>query len=205
MITVVVEGDTDIPFVDKLCAEVGLDVRLPVIDAAGKGRIDANLAGYARASSGSPHFLLRDLDNDAPCAPSWLLANAPQNAGEYFCLRIAVREIEAWFLADKESAAAMLHVAKSAIPLDPDAEADPTATIVALARRSNKPRIKNGLVPAAGTVRTVGPDYERWLIASAATWSVRRAIHRSDSLRRARKALVRLKEAWDAVLTGRQI
>jgi hypothetical protein len=202
VITVVVEGDTDIPFVDKLCAEVGLEVRLPVIDAAGKGGIDAKLAGYARAANGSPHLVLRDLDNDASCAASWLLANAPQNAGPYFCLRIAVREIEAWFLADAQNAAAKLHVASSAIPHDPDAEADPTATIVALARRSNKPRIKSGLVPAPGTARTVGPDYERWLIESAATWSVKRAIHRSDSLRRARKALARLKVSWDAVLTG---
>lgn len=200
MITVVVEGDTDVPFVSKLCVDVGLAIRLPIIDASGKGAIDAKLDGYAKAANGSPYLVVRDLDKDANCAPTWLAKRAPKQAGPFFSLRIAVREVEAWFLADAKNAAACLHVNEEAIPIDPDAELDPKARIVALARRSTKPAINKGLVPRAGVSRPVGPDYEGWLIKSGESWNISRALKRSDSLRRARVALQQLKKHWDAAL-----
>jgi hypothetical protein len=202
LITIVVEGDTDIPFVQRLCGDVGLSIRLPIVDASGKAGIDAKLNGYARAAAGSPHLVVRDLDHDADCAPEWLASNAPSDPGAFFCLRMAVREVEAWFLADAKNAAAALHVSETAIPIDPDAEPDPKATIVALARRSPKPQIKKGLIPRPGTSRLVGPAYESWLIESGASWNLDRALKRSASLRRARKALHSLKKAWESKLSG---
>ncbi|MBL8606256.1 MAG: hypothetical protein JNL38_03005 [Myxococcales bacterium] len=203
MITVVVEGDTDIPFVARLCEGVGIEIRLPVVDAAGKGAVDRDLDGYARAAQGSPYLVLRDLDQDAACAPAWLETNRPAITGKFFCLRLAVRAVEAWFLADAKTAAASLHLPLAKMPLAPDAEPDPTRTIVNLARSSPKPAIRRGLVPAAGAKRSVGPDYEGWLIRSAADWSLERALERSPSLAGAKRSLERLKGIWDGVLLGR--
>ena len=95
-ITVVVEGDTDIPIVRRLVASVGLDAREPVVDTGGKAALDRKLAGYARAGEHAPFAVVRDLDHDADCAPSWLAARAPAHQGGLFTLRLAVRAIEAW-------------------------------------------------------------------------------------------------------------
>ena len=57
-------------------------------------------------------------------------------AGPYFSLRLAVRAVEAWFLADVKAAAPALAVSERSLPAAPDEESDPKQTIVALARTS---------------------------------------------------------------------
>ncbi len=168
----------------------------------GRGGIDSRLSGYARAGAGSPWLVLRDLDRDAPCAPAWRAKHEPKPPGRFFALRMAVRAVEAWFLADTEAAARSLHVGVEALPVNPDAELDPKKTIVALARRSTKPAIKNGLVPKPGISRPAGPDYGRWFIVSAKGWSLERALPRSESLRRALTALRALREDWERAERG---
>ena len=196
MITVAVEGDTDIPFVTKLCKSAGFAVREPLLDAGGKASLDQRMVGFAKAGHGSPHLVLRDLDEDAECAPTWLGRNAPEEVGRFFELRLAVRAVEAWFLADAETAARCLHIATTRIPVAPDEEKDPKLTVVNLARSSTKPRIRVGLVPLPGVKRKAGRDYERWLLESAASWRLDRAMKRSPSLARAHSALRAMHIRW---------
>lgn len=54
------------------------------------------------------------------------------------CFRIAVREVEAWLLADAEQAAGFLAVPLARIPAEPETLPDPKATLIALAGRSRK-------------------------------------------------------------------
>lgn len=202
MISVVVEGDTDIPYVRKLCGHAGLDAYEPFIDRNGKSGIDATLPNWANAAKASPYLVLRDLDTDAGCAPEWIAEHAPKTVGKWFCLRIAVRAVEAWLLADATTLAKRLHIDETRVPRRPDDEADPKLTIVALARKSTKPAIRDGLVPRAGERRKVGPDYNGWLIDSGDTWSIERAMKRSPSLASAHRALVALRVAYQAFLEG---
>jgi hypothetical protein len=199
VITVAVEGDTDVPFVTRLCEESGFAVRAPLVSAGGKPSLDRMIPGLARAAHGSPHLVVRDLDQDAPCAAEWMKAHRPRDAGPYFCLRLAVRAVEAWFLADRAHAARSLHLTETRIPVRPDEEADPKRTIVELARRSSKPLLRRALVPEPGTSRKAGPGYASWLLEASLGWSFRRALVRSGSLARAHERLKKLREAWDAV------
>jgi len=105
--------------------------------------------------------------------------------------------VEAWFLADRETAAASLHIHERAIPRSPDSENDPKLTIVNLARGSTKPAIREALVPPRGFSRKAGPGYEAWLIRVSNRWSFKRAVKQSESLARAHRCLTTLREAWE--------
>jgi hypothetical protein len=201
VITVLVEGDTDVPFVSRLCEASGFQPRAPRV-ANGKHNLDPLIAGFARAGRGSPHLVLRDLDADSPCAADWVASNGPSSAGAYFALRLAVHAVEAWFLADRAAAAKALHIGEQKIPLRPDEEADPKRTIVQLARASTKASVRTAIVPTPGMSRKAGPGYEGWLIVASAAWSVDRAIANSPSLARALRRLTALCAAWESTQTG---
>lgn len=95
---VAVEGSTDAPVVRKVAALAGLELASPPIVKRGKGTLDKALRGYNAAATGSPWFVLRDLDHDAPC-PGGLVADLLPDPKPLMCLRIAVRAIEARLLA----------------------------------------------------------------------------------------------------------
>lgn len=190
------EGDTDFPVVEKLAADAGFEHLLP-IDAAGKGQIDPKLAPYDVAARHSPWLVLRDLDHDAPCAPTLVRELLP-TASRWMCFRVSVRAVEAWLMADADGFAKHFEVDRRHLPIDPDREKDPKATLVSLARRSHSTAIERAMVPAPGA--KVGPGYETELITFGSEgWSLDRAAKRSDSLRRARKALRGLGERWAKV------
>jgi len=194
MVTVVVEGDTDIPVVREIFKLVGLHFAAP-IDAGGKSRIDARIGGYNKAARGSPWFVLRDLDHDAECAALLVEQLVPAaNRADLLSLRIAEREAESWLLADRAGIAAYLHVSPTLITMNPDSLDDPKREIVGLARRSTRPAIVKGLVPPPGASVSVGPEYEGRIIEFAATkWRVSEARKNSPSLERCIRALRSLK------------
>jgi hypothetical protein len=198
VITVAVEGDTDVPFVTRLCEATGFTVRTPLVAAGGKHTLDPLIAGFARSAQWAPHLVVRDLDRDAPCAGAWIETNGPATSATFFALRLAVRAVEAWFLADRAVAAAALHVDEGRIPRLPDDEADPKLTIVNLARASSKPWVRAAIVPAQGMSRKAAAGYGGWLLGASARWSVERAMANSASLARAYRRLTELHKAWAA-------
>lgn len=200
-IAVVVEGDTDLPIVRKLVRDAGFRI-WPEIDCGGKGDIDKHLKGYNNAAKGSPWLVVRDLDHDAPCAGEFLKDRgfAPSR---WMCFRIAVREIEAWLLADAEGMARFLGVSESIIPKNPESEADPTISLVNLARKSKRRALRKALVPVVGSHTPVGPLYEAKIIEfGEKTWDLDRAASRSASLRRARECLQSLSVRWSRQIRG---
>jgi hypothetical protein len=200
-LSVVVEGDTDFPVMRKLAADAGLEIDLE-IDSAGKGMLDKKLKGYNNAAQGSPWLIVRDLDRDAPCAPKWIAKKrfVPSN---WMCFRIAVRELEAWLLADAEGLATFMNVEASWVPSDPDVLADPTVDLVNLARRARKGTVRRAMVPPPDSGAQVGALYEATIIEFGADhWSLDRAVARSPSLLRARTRLRSLGERWRAHVAG---
>jgi hypothetical protein len=203
MITVAVEGDTDVPIAKKLCGCVGLAVVEPIVASGGIGELDKMIPGFAHAARHAPHWILRDLDRAEDCAPIWMAKHAPRAAGPLFSLRLAVRAVEAWILADTNAVAAALGVPARRLPVAPDDERDPKVTLVNLARQSTKATIRKGLVPAPGVKRKAGAAYEAWLIEfGLTTWSVERALPRSPSLTKAHQALVRLEAQSRKIAAG---
>lgn len=200
-VALVVEGDTDLPIVRKLVADARLEVWTE-IDCGGKDALDASLRDYNNAAQGFPWFVLRDLDHDAPCAAAFLVACglAPSR---WMSFRVAVRELEAWLLADAQGLADFLGVSVTAVPGDPDAQEDPTVCIVNLARRSRRPAIKRAMVPSDGARTSVGPLYEAKIIEFGERhWNLERAVLRSDSLRRARLRIRELAQRWAVYIEG---
>lgn len=186
-----VEGMVDEAVLTRLVDEAGGRVG-PIYGKNGKSHLRRILGGYNNAARFSPWLVLVDLDQDVECAPplvaAWLPAPAPMMR-----LRVAVRAIEAWLLADRERLAGFLRVPATRLPLDPDAVPDPKRLLVDLARRSRRRDIREDMVPRAGSGRPVGAAYASRLMEFAATvWRPEVAAGCSDSLRRCRDRIAEL-------------
>lgn len=129
---VVVEGSTDVPGVRKVAALAGWELGQSPIETRGKGQLDKDLPGHNAAAQGSPWFVPRDMDHDAPC-PGALVAKLLPDPKPLIRFRIAVRATEAWLMADPDTLAAFLHVSPAQIPGNPEAEEDPKSAMVNLA------------------------------------------------------------------------
>lgn len=192
-ISAAVEGLVDESVVRRLIVHAGGAPGV-VYGKSGKHILRQKIDAYNRAARYSPWIVLVDLDSEADCAPpmreAWLPARAP-----HLCFRIAVRQVEAWLMADGESLAAYLSVARSQAPADPDALAHAKTAMVNLARLSRRPAIRKDMVPREGSGRAVGPAYTSRLIEYAeGRWRPDVAAERSDSLSRAIGCLRRLIE-----------
>ncbi len=191
VISAAVEGPLDEAVLQRLVLNAGALLGT-VYGKKGKQHLLDKIGGYNAAAQHNPWIVLIDLDSDGPCVGSlrqtWLPHPAP-----YMCFRVAVKEVEAWLLADRENVAAFLGVALSKVPLKPDTEPDPKLTIVNLARGSRKRDIREGLVARPGSGRVVGPAYTSYMIEYVATsWHPEAAIANSPSLGRCLICIQRL-------------
>jgi hypothetical protein len=190
-ISAAVEGLVDEAVVRRLIACAGGHPG-PVYGKNGKPALRQKINGYNNAARHTPWVVLVDLDADADCAPSlrhdWLPTPAPR-----LCFRVAIRQVEAWLMADAETLAAYLGVAKRIIPEDPESLPDGKTAMVDLSRQSRKRAIQQDMVPRPGSGRKVGPAYASRLIEYAqGYWRPEFAAKRADSLRRAIDCLRRL-------------
>ena len=193
-VTGVVEGDVDEAILRRLITEAGGDLGVVHV-TNGKSRLTRGLRGFNSAARHSPWVVLVDLDRDGDCAPPFVQAWLPSPA-PHMCLRVAVREAEAWLLADAAGLAAFLGVPVSRIPGDPDSLDDPKRELVSIASRSRRIAIREDLVPRPSSGRTEGPAYtSRILEFVLGTWNPAVAAVGSDSLRRCRR---RIRELIDA-------
>lgn len=190
-----VEGRTDEPIADRLIREAGMQPE-PTFIGGGKRQLDSKLPGYNRAARHAAWFVLRDLDHDdaGSCVPSLLdeLLGAAPSAG--MCFRLAVREVEAWLLADADGCARFFDVPATALPRDVESLPKPKQELVNLCRRSGSRHVVNGMVPRPGSRRAVGESYTalvRDFVRSE--WDPQRARHAAASLDRTLRALERLR------------
>src|SRR2546426_5497626 len=162
VISAAVEGIVDEAVVRKLIAHADATPG-DVYGKQGKSFLRQKIAGYNNAAQRMPWIILVDLDSDDDCAPPLRNAWLPQPA-PYLCFRVAVREVEAWLLADAERLAGFLTVALSRLPPDPERLDDPKTTMVSLARASRRRDIREDMVPRPESSRQVGPAYASRLI-----------------------------------------
>lgn len=191
VISAAVEGDLDEAVVQKLILNAGAQPG-SVYGKNGKPALLNKISGYNNAARRTPWFVLVDLNSDAECVPplrqEWLPSPAPR-----LCFRVAVRQVEAWLMADAETLAAYLRVARSTIPVAPETLDNSKVAMVNLARRARRSDLQQDMVPRQGSGRPVGPAYSSRLIEYVEShWRPQIAAHRSDSLRRAMACLRRL-------------
>jgi hypothetical protein len=100
-------------------------------------------------------------------------------------LRVVVRELESWLLADHENMATFLSVSKELVPGNSEQLPDPKEEVVRLARRSRSKAIRESLVPRAGSTARVGPLYEAEMIRFIRNhWDISHAASYAPSLAR---------------------
>ncbi|MGO8747182.1 MAG: hypothetical protein ACLQNE_14445 [Thermoguttaceae bacterium] len=182
-----VEGILDDAVVRRLAQDMDVSI-IAVHVCGGKRNLKQKVGAYNHAAALRPWVLLVDLDR-GECAPklrdAWLPAPA-----KLMCFRVAVREVEAWLLADRERIAQFLGVAAAKVSQRPDSLDDPKRTIVDLARHSRRKDVREDMVPRPKSGRSEGPSYASRLIEfTQKLWRPSMAAKHSDSLRRCREAL----------------
>jgi hypothetical protein len=192
-----VEGLLDEAVLKRLIAHVGA-VPGPMYGKRGKSPLLRQLRGYNRAARFTPWVVLVDLDQDEECAPPFRAARLTEPAPN-MCFRIAVREVEAWLLADSERLAQFLAVPRNAVPANPEALLLPKDAMIQLAQRSRRGYVREDMAPRPGSGRRVGPAYSSRLIEfvgdTVRGWRPEVATQFSNSLARCLECLYRLAEA----------
>ena len=189
--TIVFEDPLSEAVIERLCAlckeRIVIHRRM---HARGCGYIRSRIRELNAAAMHNPYLILLDSD-DHHCALTLLESLMPPPVRSKRCLfRIAVHEIEAWLVADAKGIAAFLAVSTALVPKNPESVVDPKAAIVALASRSRKRQIREGLAPARGTTAKVGPEYNLLLIDFVLNkWDIVTASRHSESLHRAIRAV----------------
>ncbi|MBW2062243.1 MAG: hypothetical protein JRI95_11870 [Deltaproteobacteria bacterium] len=198
MISGAVEGPIDEVVLKRLLSYIGA-IPGPIHITNGKGKLLNKLNGYNHAARYNPWVVLIDLDYDKACAPPFIAQKLP-DPGPWLCFRVAVREVEAWLLADQEHLATFLSIPKTRIPTAPEALNAPKRTMVDLARHSRRSAIREDMVPRPESGRKIGPAYNSRLIEFVSDtvngWRPDVAAQRSESLERCLKCMQALAKNW---------
>ncbi len=182
---VAAEDELSVAVVRKLIQATGRKFVISrIMNARGYGRLKSGIPKFRNACHVLPHVVLTDLDQ-YPCPPALLQDWKAQSLPPQLLIRIAVREVEAWLLADRSGIANFLSVAKNKVPQYPEAEVDPKRTLINLARKSRRQRLAMELVPEMGSSASIGPLYNARLSEFVTlSWDVECARMASPSLDR---------------------
>ncbi len=196
-VNLLVEGYIDRVIVRRVLEHVGLPCG-NIYGEQGKEYLLQRLPNYNQAAQFYPWLVVIDLDQDAQCAPEFVRRVLPKPA-KHMQLRVAVRAIEAWLLADAQHLAAFLGISKARFPANPDAEPDPKITLVNLARQSHRRKIREDIVPRPGSKAQVGPGYPgrltEFVLGVKQAWRPEVAMRHSPSLQTCVETLSSLKKS----------
>lgn len=154
----------------------------------GVGYIASQIRAFNNAARGAPWIVLADLDNNA-CAPGLIRNWLPNGPNPNLILRIAVREVEAWLLADAATFAQMLGIAAHLVPTQPENLPDPKRALIATCRHSRRRELRKDVLPRHPS-DAQGPGYnERVGQFVNSAWQPGVARRSAPSLDRAMNAL----------------
>jgi len=151
----------------------------------GFGYLKRTIIWLNSAARGTPFVVLTDLDTGtcvSDLITDWL--RIPRHPNLIF--RVAVREVEAWVLADRRGFAEFAGVREKVVPRDPEAVANPKQRLIAIVARSRYRSLRQDIVPRQGNTAQQGPNYNAPLIKFVQDrWDPLAAQRHCDSLRRA--------------------
>ena len=182
-INVVIEDELSLIVLRKILNESQRSYSIcNVLGRQGCSYIDKHIHGFNNASKGIPFVIVRDLDY-CECPPYLINTILAFPKHQNLIFRIAVREIEAWLLADKKSFSSYFSINKSLIPHNVEEIDNPKEFIIKLAKKSRKRNIRDDVLPRKGAKQ--GPGYNACLGYYVINhWDVYTALHNSDSLHR---------------------
>lgn len=189
-VTIVTEDVLGELAVKRILTLFAKGLHVTVLGKCGCDYIDKRAADFYRAAQPSfPVILLRDLDTNA-CPPELLDGIVPVRNKPCFLFRIAVREVEAWLLADKGNIAHFLGVRQSRIPQDTETIERPKEFLISLARHSRKRQILDNIPPDTNSTARVGRGYNTVLTEfTVRQWNPYEAALHSRSLERSMDAI----------------
>jgi hypothetical protein len=190
-ISLVGEGRLDIAVLSRLVVDAGFETG-ETFGLRGKSDIDQKIAKYNVAARFSPWAVLRDLDDDATCAGEVRATLLPSPADQ-MCFRLAVRQVEAWLLADADRFAAHFSTNWRLPASDVDVLSVPKTVVLEALSRSTSRTTRNVTVRIVNGARVVGPEYTNELVGFVMTrWRPATAAKHSRSLKMARLRLAEL-------------
>lgn len=179
-----VEGRSDGLALRRLVATCGGKVHA-VYGQDGKANLRKRISGFNAAARQRPWLVLVDLDRDYPCAGALVSDWLPEPSA-LMRLRVVVRQLESWVLADHQRFAEWFRVRESTIPVEPDGLDDAREALLHLVAGSRKRALREDMLPREGSGRKIGPAYtsriEEFLSDSERGWRPRVAARRSPSL-----------------------
>lgn len=195
-----VEDDLSEAVANKLLGGAGgaswVPQRLGRGRAPGSGQIRKNLPKYADLASKQPVAVITDLD-DRKCPIALIndwFGSRKIPAGMAF--RIAVREVEAWLMADRVGLSAFLGVPLSLIPDNVEMVSRPKERLIGIAGRARR-ELRDEIVPARGSLARQGLGYNDVLSRFVReNWNPEAATSGSESLRRAIAGFEKLRNVW---------
>jgi hypothetical protein len=177
------------------CAEA-LDV-CACYQRHGQGYLKKNIGGFNSAARITPFIVLTDLDA-IECAPFLITEWLPYGSHRNLLLRVAVREVESWLLANRDGFARYLSISEALIPLKVEDIMDPKQFLIGLARKSKKRSIREAIVPKMGSGAVQGPDYNGALIDFVRHfWDIDEAANNAASISRAIERIAAFRPALE--------
>jgi len=182
----------------RLLAELLLAHTPQLLRKQGFGYLRSKMNSWRQLARHQAVVILTDLDR-GPCPlallQDWLGGEPPP---PNLSLRIAVREVESWVLADHHGMRELIGP-KGTLPISPDELPDPKQELLRLAELAKRD-VRRDLVEVNGAILRQGLGYNARLAGwVASVWSPVRAAERSPSLQRTR---LRLKELAERLAGG---
>jgi len=170
----------------RILGSIGVDTSAWTIDTTyGAGAMRSRVPKYAEIARRYAVVLFTDLDT-APC-PRGLIQTWMGSLVQprLLHIRVAVREVESWVLADREGFAEFLDVSEDIVPRSPDGEIDPKTSLLLVAEKSRLRAIRKDMVVRRDGQPRPALSYNSTLTAFVGeTWNIERASVRSPSLAR---------------------
>jgi hypothetical protein len=160
-----------------------------VISRGGNGYLKTKIAALNRSAQALPFFVLTDLDTGI-CASALIKEWLPSTQNRNLIFRVAVREVEAWLLGDRDGMAQFLGISTDITPARPEALPDPKRTLLQLAAKARKAEVRHRLLPRRNSSAIQGPDYNGCLAEYVAShWNPSTASLLCPSLERCRQRI----------------
>lgn len=188
-VAIATEDELSEALCQKLVSEVGLRSFLQ-LRRGGNGYLRSRMDAFCKMAQNYPVIVLTDQDK-TPCA-SHLISDWLKNkiVPENLLLRVAVREVEAWLLAD--DAAIRDHFGVNVRAPNIESIDDPKQFLLEAMRKSTR-AIRNSLVDVRRGKAACGVGYNNELVNFVdEAWDPTRASLNSDSLARMRRRLFEL-------------
>lgn len=178
---------------ERLVKDAGSDLAVTqLLRRGGFGYLKSRVRNFCELARRTRVLLLTDLDSEecpARLIEDWFRRDA---IPEQLLIRVAVRQVESWLLADRDGIARLLKVSVRQLPPDPDALPNAKRSLLELAQRAPR-AVRENLVAESGATAAQGLGYNAVLSNFVRTgWDPSRAVHRSNSLARARMRLTEL-------------